>query len=88
MRRRVEVGTDRMYGARKRDRFATAFRMGITEAEGGCCHTVAEGITTQREGRVSGNGKTCDYLIFVVLSYETGLSLSQALSENTVFYAF
>lgn len=55
--------------------------MGITEAEGGCCHTVAGDITTQREGRVSGNGKICDYLVsFVVLSHETCLSLSQALS--------
>lgn len=63
--------------------------MDFTEAEGGRCHTVAEGITTRREGRVPGNGKLCDYLVsFVVLSYETCLSLSQALSENIAFHAF
>ena len=63
--------------------------MDVTEAEGGCCHAVVGGIATQREGRVSGNGKICDYLVsFVVLSYETCLSLSEVLSENIVLHVF
>lgn len=62
--------------------------MGITEAEGGCCHTVAEVITTHWEGRVSENAEICDYLVsFVILSYETCLSLSQLFSENIIFHA-
>lgn len=32
--------------------------MDTTEAEGGCCHAVAEGIATQREARVSGNARS------------------------------
>ena len=59
MRRRVKVGTDQTCGARQRDRFVTKFKMGIAEAESGCCHAEAEGISTQREGRASANGRIC-----------------------------
>lgn len=43
----MEVDTDQIYGKSKLDTFATKFSMDTTDAEGGCCHAVTEGIAFQ-----------------------------------------